>query len=398
VKDQQVELKDKPFGLNLIGFAYGELGIGEDIRMAVAACEAAKIPYRIINIQPGDEIRQNDQLLKSQIEEGMGAAHYAINVFIMPGFDTASRIFLKLGDSAFKGFYNIGWWPWELSVWPKKWNRAFDLVDEIWAGSQFSFEMYQRSTQKPCQFMPLAVSVDRLKVFDRSHFRLPQNDFLFLYIFDFNSHLNRKNPDAAIEAFFEAFPMKSSSKLSKGTTDTNVGLVLKVMNTKPKDEAWLKFVNRCSQDPRIHLINTTLNREEVLGLIETCNAYVSPHRAEGFGRTMAEAMLLGKPVIAADYSGNAFYMDKEVSFPTKYQLIPVKVGDYHFVEDGDQAEWAEPSIQDMGRQMKQALKRSVDGQFRNQIKKYAIEKFSPAKTGKLIKVRLEKLEKLIKAL
>jgi len=393
--NQKLGIGAKPFGLNLIGFAFGELGIGEDIRMAVAACEAAKIPYRIINIQPGDEIRQNDQLLKSQIEKEIGSAYYAINVFIMPGFDTVSRIFLKIGDSSFKGFYNIGWWPWELNVWPRKWGRAFDLVDEIWAGSQFSFEMYQRSTNKPCQLMPLAVSIDRLKVFTRSHFKLPQDDFLFLYIFDFNSHLNRKNPDAAINAFLEAFPAKSSTKSSKSKSHTNVGLVLKVMNTKPKDEAWLRFVKLCAQDSRIHLINTTLNRDEVLGLLETCNAYVSPHRAEGFGRTMAEAMLLGKPVIASNYSGNAFYMDKEFTFPVAYELLDVKAGDYHFVEDADSAQWADPLVSDMGKQMRQALKKSGDADFLQEVKNYASKNFSPIKTGKLVKARLDKLKKLI---
>jgi hypothetical protein len=165
--------KQRPFGLNLIGFAYGELGIGEDLRMAVAACEAADIPYRIVNIKPGEEIRQEDMELRDRIEKGMKNPSYAINVFIMPGFDSVSRLLMRHGDSVFNGFYNIGWWPWELATWPKAWNKAFEIVDEIWGGSEFSHQMYLASSDKPSSFMPLAVSVERAKTYSRKHFKLP---------------------------------------------------------------------------------------------------------------------------------------------------------------------------------------------------------------------------------
>lgn len=385
----------KPFGLNLIGFAYGELGIGEDIRMAAAACEAASIPYKVVNIQPGDEIRQNDQLLKDKVESSSDDPDYAINVFIMPGFDTASRIFLKMGDKVFRDSYNIGWWPWELSVWPKSWGRAFELIDEVWAGSQFSFDMYRQSTDKPCQLMPLAVSINRVKKIDRTHFNLPLNDYLFLYIFDLNSHLNRKNPYAAIESFVKAFPASNSLAKRSNKKNAEVGLVLKVMNSRPTDESWLRFVEYCELDARIYLINKTLDREEVLGLVDACDAYVSPHRAEGFGRTMAEAMLLGKPVIATNYSGNAFYMDDKVTFPVDYELVPVKNGDYHFVENSDCAQWAEPIISSMIKNMRSAIAAKESAIFSSSVKKFALKFFAPSRVGNLISARIRELENLV---
>ena len=39
-----------------------------------------------------------------------------------------------------------------------------------------------------------------------------------------------------------------------------------------------------------------------------CDAYASLHRAEGFGLTIADAMALGKPVVATGYSGNLEFM------------------------------------------------------------------------------------------
>ncbi len=57
--------KQRPFGVNLIGFAFGELGIGEDIRMAAEEFEEAGIPVSIVNISPGHQVRQKDlSLLK----------------------------------------------------------------------------------------------------------------------------------------------------------------------------------------------------------------------------------------------------------------------------------------------------------------------------------------------
>lgn len=381
----------RPFGLNLIGFAFGELGIGEDLRMAVAACEAANIPYRVVNIKPGNEIRQEDLSLKKQIEKSLKEASYSINVFIMPGFDMVSRIFLRYGDTVLKDHYNIGWWPWELPVWPKAWPKAFDLVDEVWAGSQFSHAMYQKATSKPSMFMPLAASVERGAKFTRKHFGLPEKPkdvFLFLYVFDFNSHLKRKNPEACITAFQQAFPLK-------GAGNSAVGLVLKVMNTQPKDPAWLAFEKRCKADKRIVIINQTLNREEVLGLIQVCDAYVSPHRAEGFGRTLAEAMLFGKPVIATNFSGNQMFMDSKLTLPVRYKMVDLKKGDYHFVQDGDGAQWAEPSIDDLAKRMRQALERSADSQYNKDIKAYAAKTFAPKRTGEYLADRLATLKSFV---
>jgi glycosyltransferase involved in cell wall biosynthesis len=246
-------------------------------------------------------------------------------------------------------------------------------------------------TSKPSSLMPLAASVERAKTFTRKHFGLPEDTYLFLYVFDFNSHLKRKNPQAAIKAFQEAFSLKGAKV--KSTSDVSkVGLVFKVMNTKQNNPDWLEFEKLIAGDERITVINKTLDREEILGLIKVCDAYVSPHRAEGFGRTLAEAMLFGKPVIATNYSGNTFYMHPELTLPVQYQLMPMKKGDYHFVEDEDGAVWAEPSIPDMATQMLWAIEKSQEPSFKKQLEQYALDTFSPLRTGRLMKKRLEKIQ------
>ena len=50
-------------------------------------------------------------------------------------------------------------------------------------------------------------------------------------------------------------------------------------------------------------------------MIASCDCYVSLHRSEGLGLTMAEAMYFGKPVIATAYSGNLDFMNDGEQLP-----------------------------------------------------------------------------------
>lgn len=381
VQQPQISLAQRPVGVNLIGFAFAEIGIAEDLRMAVAACEAAGIAYRVVNINIAN-LRQGDLELQKQVADADQQAAYAINIFCMPVFDVVDRIFLQMGSQMWMGHYNIAWSPWELSVWPKAWKNALQLFDEIWAGSPFSLAMYRKATIKPSTMVPLAASVERVGKYSRKHFALPAKTFLYLYIFDFNSHLARKNPLAAIAGFQKAFPKTSAEQ---------VGLVLKVMHAQATHPQWLELERICKSDPRIMVINRVMDRPEILGLVKACDAYVSPHRAEGFGRTLAEAMLFGKPVIATNYSGNEAFMDPQLTFPVEYQLTPVKEGEYHFVEATDGATWAAPSVTDLAQKMNDAKERARDRHYAKQVKAFAQAYFAPARTGEILKKRLQQI-------
>jgi len=226
LKQRRLQQK-QALGVNLIGFAFGELGIGEDLRMAAAACDSVGISYTIINISPGKLVRENDQILAKIIEKESNSINYFINIFCLTGFDNV-RVYLEQGASLFDNHYNIGWWPWELPVWPEQWLGAFDVIDEIWAATTYTQTMYQQATNKPVTLMPLPVCVERAIFVSRNELGLPENKILFLYVFDFNSYLERKNPQAAIHAFIKAF--------AKNNTD--VGLVLKTMNSNPDNPQW----------------------------------------------------------------------------------------------------------------------------------------------------------------
>jgi glycosyltransferase involved in cell wall biosynthesis len=371
VRSRPKIISEKPFGVNLYGFAYGELGIGEDLRMAVACCQAANIPHHVVNVDAGN-IRQADNFLKGKTHDlhSKDLPPYGINIFCLPAFDTVSQIFMKKGASAFEGYHNIGWWPWELSVFPEAWKpHAFKLVDEVWASSAFLEDMYKRYTEKPVHLVPLAVSVERLKKNPRKYYGLPEKKFLFLYVFDFNSSLARKNPMATISAFRKAFSQ----------SDSSVGLVFKTMNTKPANLEWQAFIDQCKSDKRIYVLTETMDRPDVLGLIECCDVYVSLHRAEGFGRTIAEALILDKPIIATNYSGNVGLISVQKSLVVDFDLILIGKNEYYWVEESDLACWADPHVDKASEIMKK---------YRNNPKitqKFKSEYLSPNLIGSKIK-------------
>ncbi len=85
-----------------------------------------------------------------------------------------------------------------------------------------------------------------------------------------------------------------------------------------------------------------LHRNDVMKLIASADCYISLHRAEGFGYTMAEAMYYGVPVIASDYSGNLEYMTREDSFLVECTETFVKEPDGPFQRGSI---WGEPSIE-----------------------------------------------------
>lgn len=315
-------------GVDLVGYARGELGIGEDVRMLARALAGVSVAHTVVDVPPGPAVRQQDRSLEYALADRL--VHDAV-VFAMTGMETV-RVVATRGFAELKGRYVIGHWPWELPGWPRSWDGAYDLVDEIWAPTRYTRDAYADGAPVPVLLMPPAVELPAgYHRWRRADFGLPEGAFLFHFSFDFLSYPHRKNPWACLEAFARAFPSPGEP----------VGLVVKTMRADRRSPAWRRLRAMAGRDPRIILIDRTMDRAETIGLMAATNAYVSLHRAEGFGRGLAEAMLLERPVIATGFSGSNDFLTGVTGFPVEYRMVPVRKGQY---PGSDGQSWAEPSV------------------------------------------------------
>ena len=132
LKAKKKPTQNRPMGVNLVGYAFGQIGIGEDVRMTARALQSAHVPCCIVNFPPGKEIPQSDYSMKDLVcNEGP----YAVNIFCMTALETG-RFYAERGKSQFEGRYNIGYWPWELARWPDAWMDLTRLVDEVWVSTR----------------------------------------------------------------------------------------------------------------------------------------------------------------------------------------------------------------------------------------------------------------------
>lgn len=320
-------LKKNEPGVTLVGYVAGDFGVAENLRSVAGCLAKADYPFDIYEIDTGSTYSKSNLCFQNHT---VNTSNKAIQLYCVNA-DQMHYVQASLGGQRVDEAYRIGYWFWELSNFPAEWMPALDLVDEIWAPSKFIFDSLSKVTNKPLFHMPVAVDFEIEKKYERASFDLPEEQFLFLVSFDFHSFSTRKNSAAVIEAFKLAFP----------TNLQNVGLVVKTIHGEKHPEKFSELLAWARGDNRIHVLNKALTRDEMYGLINVCDSYVSLHRAEGFGLGLAEAMFLGKPVIGTAYSGNMDFMTSDNSCLVDYEMISVKENEYPCWNN---QVWAEPNI------------------------------------------------------
>lgn len=360
-------------GINVMGHVRAECGIGESCRLMAGALDTVGIPFGILNIGiiPA---RMTDM---SWAHKETDQAPYLVNLFHMNGdfMRTAHEFY---GHDLFKDRHNIGYFAWELREYPDEWCEGFRYVHEVWVPSNFILDAISRKSPVPVLRIPHAVEFSMEVPYSRSFFGLPEDRFLFLTVFDAHSTLERKNPEAVIDAFKKAFPRE----------DPRVGLVLKINNPNTFPDAVRSYRERIGDYPNIRMIGDYLSREHINMLMNSTDCLVSLHRAEGFGLTMAEAMALGKPVIGTNWSGNTDFMTINNSGIVNYSLVPIgqDIGPYKASQL-----WADPDVEHAASYMRKMVE---DEAWRRRIAFRGQEtirtEFSSRAVGEMVRRRLSR--------
>jgi glycosyltransferase involved in cell wall biosynthesis len=202
--------------------------------------------------------------------------------------------------------------------------------------------------------------------------------FLFLFVFDYLSTVQRKNPVGLIEAFKLAFAPGEGPQL-----------LIKTINAPLRPLAEEEVLWAAHGRPDIHVIDRSLSGEELSGLMAACDCYASLHRAEGFGLTMAEAMAIGKPVIGTGYSGNVDFMSEENSYLVDYTIGRVGAECEIYPAEG---EWADPNVEHAAQLMRRVRDSPEEAKAKGARAKEEVARLlSPSATGESMRRRLEQL-------
>jgi glycosyltransferase involved in cell wall biosynthesis len=317
-------------------------GRGEDVRCSAISLQAVGFTDWIIVDSEKRQIRRPDGSLlpkDCRVEVDLNILH--------TNADTAHSDWRLMQTLHVSARMNVGFWAWELERLPSYWRYAFSFFDEIWASTRFAEEAFRHEQLRPVRLMPMAViSPEVQREASRRELGLPEDATVFLFVFDFRSFATRKNPKAVVRAFLDAFP----------SCDEEVFLVIKTMGGEDNPTRLEELTALCD-DPRISLRDIKLDRDELIGLTKACDAFVSLHRSEGFGRGPAEAMLLGRATIVTGYSGTNDFATGKCAYLVDYELVPVEAGEYMGVEG---QRWADANIATAARHMRAIHEKPAD--------------------------------------
>lgn len=421
------EPKSFPYGVNLVGNIKGDNGLGQSARIAAKLLETAEVPYVIRDffVPPGGSRTNTEYEGKTINEDGKNGGKvsqdqmpYGINLIDVNASEF-TLAYMNMGKEMWDRHYNIGFWAWEVEDFPEEWLPAFNLVDEVWTPSEFVSNVLRKYTDKPVMTVPHCIELKTDSNCDRKYFGLPEDKFLFMVSFSSGSVMERKNPLAAIKAFKEAFLLNPQDKenvsidgmgniidaqireaINEGTVlggkkdgYNGVGLVIKISEPElsEKDADILASILTNKEQENVYIIKGTSGKEEMNSLVECVDAYVSLHRAEGFGLVMGEAMYLGTPCVATNWSGNVEFMNSDVACMVGYDMIQL---DYDLDPFKKGYKWADANVNEAADYMQKLV---YDKEYYNKIRSgatsYAREHLAYANVAKDVKDRIDEIVK-----
>lgn len=362
-----------PYGLNVIGYLRAESGVAEAARATLRACRAAGVPAAAI-----EYAREAPSRMAEPLPGGFARTPKFGVTLLHLNADQSAYAIADHAD-ALTGKYRIASWSWELPEFPALWSDAERQLDEVWAPSTFCAEAFRRRLTVPVTHMPHAIDVPVPAGLGREALGLRRDAFVFLFVFDAFSVPARKNPMAVVDAYARV----------RAAVDRPTQLVLKVVNAASDAALARDLQQAAAADPSLLLIDRYVARPELNALLQTADAYVSLHRSEGFGITIAEAMALGKPVVATGWSGNMDFMTRENSCPIDYTLVTLE-RDYGPYARGQR--WADPDVAQAAAQMTRLI--TEDGMAAALGARAAHDiraQLSPFAVGRRIEARLRAL-------
>ena len=271
-----------------------------------------------------------------------------INVFVqIPPF--------KVNKSA----YNIGFFYWETEGFPDEWVPYIMSLDEFWSPCDLVTD-----NLKKIGFRGKVVNVPTPIIqkcnnesidFCYGNGLLREDTFKFYSIFQWNY---RKGYDVLIRGYLEAFE------------EEDVVLIIKTnWNFSVRDD-FVKLLKATKRDignkafPKIFFSEEKCNYDDILRLHSNSDCFVLPHRGEGWGIPIHEALNSYNPVIVTKFGGITDYLSEDNSYIVDHKKVVTK--NMNWTNLYDNKIWAEPDLNSLIEKMRDAFE-NKDSFYQKQL-------------------------------
>jgi hypothetical protein len=301
---------------------------------------------------------------------------YGIDLHYHPRFDKAAFPYEILNESEAKSFfkndtaydwiilhhvtpdlfirfpkcYNLGYFVWETDKPPLNcnWEAHFENLDGLWVSSDFLVGVVRNlGWTKPIHVIPWPVSTKS------STRQVPNNAKLKIYrvnVKKISSISLKEFMELELDFLFsvlsdaprKALPVLVSEWINyKKISQKEKSLLLKIstFNYSKSEKVIIKecqeFLKHACGDERlkdagIFVISENLSENELRYFYDSCQAFVTATVGEGFGGPIAEAALMGKPVISPKHSSLEFLLPADYPLVVPHEDVTLSQGPNSF--------------------------------------------------------------------
>ena len=335
-KSLLADAKRQPFpiperGITLVGKFTQSASHGKVVRDLARKLKLAGIPYQTLNTDEAPNVPESDVVDILTPLDSFHIKRFTHVVEILPSIIPAK---LRLNLS------RIAFWEFEsgfLHAYPD-----MPLSKNVIAMSDFNAAYFKsilpshvHVTKIDYPFHAQATNLDD-SCSIRTRYGISPAEFVVFFNFDFGSSYYRKNPEGAMRAFAKAFQDTPGTRL-----------VFKTMRAKTRPDLLAKteaLAKELGITEKLTMIHTYIPERDIFGLTNACDVYLSLHRGEGFGITLAEAMAMGKPVVCTNWSSTTEFCKPECSIPIPFKMVPVRPEQIDHPYYQKVKEWAEPDV------------------------------------------------------
>jgi glycosyltransferase involved in cell wall biosynthesis len=371
VTEPSEPLRAAPWGVNVVGQFRSELGMGEMAREVLSALDA-------VGISAIPVLSQTTRLgghTPAYATVGPSEAPFAVNVICLepealPEFVNDAR------EVFFSGRYSAGLWLCDADPAPAGWSAYCSLLEEIWAPTAYVASALEAISTIPVHTIRLPVAPPPLELRSRAEFGLPADTFVFFVSVDLAEMFERQNPLAVVDAFRLAFAF-----------DEGARLIIGVVNADHDETSHARLRKAVADRGDIAVVGCSASRSAINSLTAISDCFASLHRAEAFGFPLADAMWLGKPVIATGYSGNLGFMTADNSHLVDHVLIEIGPGRDPYPAAGT---WAGPDLEHAAALMRRVFDDRAGAEALGELAAQDIRRsHSPEVAGEIVRRRLE---------